>query len=437
MRHTSRVLRVCRRWARPLSATRFTASGKRALVSLLLLACCSFVGACSDSSGPSAGPLASLVVRSGDGQTALAGTTLPTPIVVVPTDAQGHAIPGEAATFAVIAGGGSLSSASGQAGADGTLTAPAWTLGTSAVPQQLQVTAEGKTTTINASVQTQYAIEIRFFGHALSASQQALFTNAVARLRAVVVGGVPPVDATGADPANCLVTGAAPLAETINGVLIYASIDSIDGPRKILAEAGPCYIRVSNGQSDFRTSIGVMKFDSADIASLAASGNLQEVITHEMLHVLGFGTFWDSTAKNLLINAGLPSVSYVGAGGAAGCRSIGGNITCASTVPVEGSEGGDGTLNGHWRESTFANELMTGFINSGTNPLSAMTIRSLEDLGYTVDAAAADPYGIPGGSLRASGDVVAPVASGSWERPILLSQRPLPTLGLPAIYGSK
>lgn len=420
------------------STTRFAPSSTRALVFPLVLAAVSFVGACADSSGPKAGPLASLVIRSGDGQTALAGTALPTPIVVVPTDAQGHAIPGEAATFAVIAGGGSLSSTSGQAGSDGSLTAPAWTLGKSAVPQQLQVTAGGKTTTINASVQTQYSIEIRFFGHALSASQQALFTNAVARLRAAVVGGVPPVDATGADPANCLVTGADTLAETINGVLIYASIDSIDGRGKILAEAGPCYIRVSNGQNDFRTSIGVMKFDSADIASLAATGNLQEVITHEMLHVLGFGTFWDSTAKNLLINSGTPSVAYTGAGGAAGCRSSGGNITCASTVPVEGSQGGDGTLNGHWRESTFANELMTGFINSGTNPLSVMTIRSLEDLGYTVDPAAADPYSIPGGSLRASGDVVAgPVTSGAWERPILLSPRPLPTRGLPAIYGSK
>jgi hypothetical protein len=301
------------------------------------------------------------------------------------------------------------------------------------------VTAGGKTATINASVQTQYTIEIRFFGRTLSTSQQALFTSAAARLRAAVVGKLPPVDATGADPANCQVTGAAPLAETIDGVLIYASIDSIDGPKKILAQAGPCYFRLgSDGQDDFRTAIGVMKFDSADIAFLDASGNLQEVITHEMLHVLGFGTFWDSTAKNLLINSGTPSVAYVGAGGTAGCRSIGGNITCANSVPVEGSQGGDGTLNGHWRESTFVNELMTGFINSGTNPLSAMTIRSLEDLGYTVDVAAADAYGIPGGSLRASGDVVAAsVTSEPWERPILLSPRALPTLGLPASIVSK
>ncbi len=409
----------------------------RRLAFFSLLASASFVSGCSDSSGPSVGPLASLVIRSGDTQAALAGTTLPTPIVIVPTDAEGRTIPGETATFAVIAGGGTISNTTGQMNSDGSITAPAWTLGKSAVPQQLQVTINGKTTIINATVQTAYTIDIRFFGRALSAAQQALFTNAAARLRAIVVGKLPLVDATGADPANCGVTGAAPLAETIDGVLIYASIDSIDGSNKILAEAGPCYIRESNGQPDFRTIIGIMKFDSADIASLGASGSLQEVITHEMLHVLGFGAFWDSTAMNLLINYGTPSVAYVGTGGIAGCRSIGGTITCANSVPVEGSQGGDGTLNGHWRETTFAKELMTGFLNTGTNPLSAMTIRSLEDLNYTVDAAAADPYTIPGGSFRASSSVTASPTPGKWERPIRISPRILPTLGQAASMGRK
>jgi hypothetical protein len=40
---------------------------------------------------------------------------------------------------------------------------------------------------------------------------------------------------------------------------------------------------------------------------------------------------------------------------------------------------------------------MTGFVeNAGTNPMSAMTIASLADLGYTVDTGAADPYAVPG-----------------------------------------
>jgi hypothetical protein len=53
---------------------------------------------------------------------------------------------------------------------------------------------------------------------------------------------------------------------------------------------------------------------------------------------------------------------------------------------------GSGTINGHWRESVLANELMTGFINNGSNPLSVVTVRSLSDLGYTVNASGADPF---------------------------------------------
>jgi hypothetical protein len=63
-------------------------------------------------------------------------------------------------------------------------------------------------------------------------------------------------------------------------------------------------------------------------------------------------------------------------------------------VPVENT-GGLGTRNGHWRETTFGNELMTGFLNSGKNPLSRLTIASLRDLGYIVNLSVADPYKRP------------------------------------------
>jgi hypothetical protein len=281
--------------------------------------------------------------------------------------------------------------------------------------------------------QSAYKIDLRFFGQATSASEQVLFTNAAARIEKIVVGAPPVVDATGADPAkNCNATGVAIFSGKIDGIVIYASFDSIDGRGKVLAQSGPCYIRQNGSLDDWRTSIGVMKFDTADVASLAASGNLQEVITHEMLHVLGFGAFWDTTGANLLINYG-PNVSYIGAGGIAGCKSLGGFNTCATSVPVEGTAGGDGTINSHWRESVFGNELMTGFINQGSNPLSIMTIRSLEDLGYTVDTTAADPYVKPSTlNLRAPGSSADPSpTTGAWE--IGLPHRPK---ALPTIQGT-
>jgi hypothetical protein len=282
-------------------------------------------------------------------------------------------------------------------------------------------------------VQSAYKVDLRYFGAGVTASDRVLFDNAAARIKQLVVGAPPLVNATGADPAkNCGATGVPVFQGTIDGIVIYASFDSIDGRGKILAQSGPCYIRQNGTKNDYRTSIGVMKFDTADVSALRTSGNLQEVVIHEMLHVLGFGSFWDSTAANLLTKPYDANVGYVGAAGIAGCKSLGGINTCATSVPVEGTQGGPGTINSHWRETTFGNELMTGFINAGKNPLSIMSIRSLEDLGYAVDTTAADPYTRPGLNIRAAGSPVDPSpTTGAWETG--LPRRPI---ALPTIPGT-
>jgi hypothetical protein len=400
----------------------------RYLSAAVLIAGIAILSACSDNSGPPGGigQLASIIIRpGGNNELALAGTALPAPVIVVPVDGQNQTVPNQTATFAVIAGGGAIPNTTGTVNSDGSITAPTWTLGNSAVTQTLQVTVGSVSTNVNAIVNTAYTIDVRFFGRTLTATQKALFTNAAARIRAFVVGQLPPVTTSNTNvsaDSTCGAHGVANLSEQIPGVIIFASIDSIDGPGKILAQSGPCYIRNSASGLDFRTSVGIMKFDSADINSLDINGNLQEVITHEMMHVVGFGSFWDSTAKKLLINYG-PNVSYIGAGGIAGCQQLGAAVTCASSVPVEGSATGTGTNNSHWRETTFGNELMTGFLNRGTNPLSVMSIRSLADLNYTVNPAAADPYTLPAGTnLRASfriNDINATSTPGEWERPML------------------
>jgi hypothetical protein len=282
-------------------------------------------------------------------------------------------------------------------------------------------------------VQSAYKVDLRYFGAGVSASDRVLFDNAAARIKQIVVGAPPLVNASGADPAkNCGATGVPVFQGTIDGIVIYASFDSIDGRGKILAQSGPCYIRQNGTMNDYRTSIGVMKFDTADVAALRASGNLQEVVTHEMLHVLGFGSFWDSTSANLLTKPYDANVGYTGAAGIAGCKSLGGINTCATSVPVEGTQGGPGTINSHWRETTFGNELMTGFINAGKNPLSIMSIRSLEDLGYSVDTTVAEPYTRPGLNIRAAGSPVDPSpTAGAWETG--LPRRPI---ALPTIPGT-
>jgi hypothetical protein len=111
-----------------------------------------------------------------------------------------------------------------------------------------------------------------------------------------------------------------------------------------------------------------------------------------MGHVLGIGTIWQS--RGLLSGAGTSNPRFVGSQAVAAYNAIFG--TSATGVPVENT-GGGGTRDSHWRESIFGNELMTGFLNGGSNPLSRVTVASLADLGYVVNLNAADNYTPPGG----------------------------------------
>jgi hypothetical protein len=181
------------------------------------------------------------------------------------------------------------------------------------------------------------------------------------------------------------------LPNTLNGLQIGLAIVPIDGPGKILGSAGPCAIDEKANLA--RSRGGFMRFDSADVEGLLADGQFDDVARHEMGHVLGIGTLWGT---NQLVQVGAaPGLDhrYTGANGNLGYRQI--TNTNTGQAPVE-NQGGDGTALGHFREATFDNELMTGFLNAGVvNPLSIMSVQALKDLGYTVDASKAEAYVLP------------------------------------------
>ena len=212
-----------------------------------------FLAACSDTSGPGAAAITSLQIESGDGQESLAGTTVPQNILIAPVDASGKKVTGQTATFVVTAGGGTLSSSTAKAGPDGTVTAPAWTLGRSAIPQTLAVSVGGVTSTVHALVHSDLKIDIRFFGEALTAAQQAIYTDAVARLRAIIVGPLPPADVSGVGPAPCGLSELPAPTGTTDGIIIYAGAKFLDGVDGLLGAAIPCFARSA---TDSRTAIG-------------------------------------------------------------------------------------------------------------------------------------------------------------------------------------
>ena len=99
-------------------------------------------------------------------------------------------------------------------------------------------------------------------------------------------------------------------------------------------------------------------------------------------HIIGIGPLWDN---NDLIN---DSNIYTGENAQRVWEEDWG---CVDTPPIE-MEGGGGTRLVHWDEDCLENEFMTGFVDDPPNPISTLTIGSLEDMGYAVNYGAADQY---------------------------------------------
>jgi hypothetical protein len=225
-----------------------------------------------------------------------------------------------------------------------------------------------------------YSITLRFVGNPPDSVKNAL-RAAKAKWQGAITQGLANINNITINPGDC---GDNPrFTGDIDDLLIFGGVADIDGPNGILAQSGPCFIRTSN---DLPVA-GVLIFDRADVS--AFSSQLTPIAVHEIGHSLGIGTIW--TLKGLLTGASTNNPRFTGANAVREWVRLGG----AGNVPLENT-GGAGTRNSHWRESVFDNELMTGFLNSGRNPLSRMSIASLKDLGYpAVRLSAADPYSLP------------------------------------------
>ena len=238
-----------------------------------------------------------------------------------------------------------------------------------------------------------YNIELVFINSG-SESQNAAFMLAAARWESIIPFDITDIPFVNQPiEANLCTEGQPTIEDTVDDLRIYVDLSSIDGAGGVLGQAGPCITRTATGLP----VVGIMQFDIDDLENLEASDRLIPVILHEMGHVLGFGTIWNRAG--LLRN---PSVPPAGTPGVdthfAGPLAIGAfddaggtGYTGGEKVPVENS-GSEGSGDSHWRESLFGNELMTPAISGSTNPLSAISVQSLADVGYRVEVGLADPY---------------------------------------------
>ena len=191
---------------------------------------------------------------------------------------------------------------------------------------------------------------------------------------------------------------------TVDDVLIEARLPEIDGIDNVLGRAAAYSVREPGSEDEYTTVVGVMEFDSADAAGLLGDGTWDDVILHEMIHTLGFGSLWDNYYPDILtieettewfegeftkrptddVFETTSTAVYNGVEGNAEYNAE--NGTSDAKIDVE-TDGASGTALAHWDEDIYGSELMTGYLG-GTGDsvyLADWSLAALADIGYDVD----------------------------------------------------
>ena len=344
-----------------------------------------------------------IVLLDGNAQVGVSGKRLCQPPSVRVLDTFGNTVALVPVTFTPTTGSGTVTSATVVTDTSGIATVGSWTLGTGA-SQTLTATAAlvaGKSVTFTETTAAAptFSICARFVGTGGTARQRLAVTRAVARWQSIIAGHVQTTHLTAS--ATELSTNCAPglpaVDEDIEDLLLFVQLSPIDGPGQILGQSAPCYIHLPIAI----TALGFFQLDVADADLMLNNGTLDNVVLHEIGHILGIGTLWNFR-RSFLVGAGTVDSYFAGAVTRAQFATLGSPFT-GNPVPVENCVGitgcGAGTRDSHWRRSVFGNELMNGYA-AATMPLSVVTIGSLADLGYTINLGAADAFSLLPTALR-------------------------------------
>lgn len=368
------------------------------------------------------GPAALIGAISGDGQEGVREMPLPEPLVVRVSDAFGNAVSDATVTFTPAAGSGSVAPEAATSG-DGGLASTEWTLGGTYGEQSVAASIpSGASHTFLARAAAGdgsggFSIEFHFIDPPSAALRQAFETVAL-RWSELIPGKADPRPVS-LGPETCG-AGSPRIERTIDDLLVVVSLQEIDGATGILGQARVCARRSSNQPP----LVSRVELDTADIARLEAGGRLEDLLLHEIAHTLGFGSLW--VERGLLVNPSLPAsrgadTHFRGESAVSAFDAIGGTGYPGAKVPVENESGGPGTRDSHWRNSVFLNELMTGSLSFGANPVSRVTLASLADLGYDVDLDGADDFGIgTAAPARAPGEQAIPIGDDVIQGPIYI-----------------
>ncbi len=181
---------------------------------------------------------------------------------------------------------------------------------------------------------------------------------------------------------------AVPVSQFISGVRVLVKIDSLR--QNVLAQGGPCVMR-PNGLP----LLGTIQLNYFYYNTLS-DRKLDDLIMHEVGHVLGIGSLWGRGQYAALVVGDSNAVDpiFVGPNTLGAFARLGGSARFTGRrVPIEIQ------VLGHWRTGASGGELMAPSLTTAPQPTSAVTVAALRDLGWNVEPEAYEEYQLPSNVL--------------------------------------
>ena len=218
-----------------------------------------------------------------------------------------------------------------------------------------------------------FQITLSYANPALPAAQRDVFERAAARLQQIIVGDLPGVTL----PDN----------RFIDDIRIQVYVEAMDPGINGFARA--LQSRPGPGGLPYE---GEIRINSARIGNVG----IYHTIIHEYLHALGFSSSF-FTSANIVTGLGTTQPLFTGANAR---REYGSAFTIPAPagVPLYGDLSAPGSYGSHWETAIIGTEIMSvgwDTTSPALRPFSRITVGAMQDLGYQVNYAAADPFTPP------------------------------------------